>query len=470
MVALAVFALAGCKKDAPAEIPGDEGGDDKPVVVQLVAPVLTADVTSVTLDPESDGQAIKLTWTSAGEGATYKVEAGTATPAVYPVSSLEKVLTHKDLANLGDAPFTVVFKVKASATGKNDVWSNSVSVSVEAGETPPEPPTPTYPSRLYIYFWAWENATNAQEMTKVSEGVFSWTGDCSPWEFKFLTANSVSDDYGTGYSRDETADDYWTMKPTVSGSDATFQLAHDGETAGNFTITADLTTMKVSYVRNATPLPEHLFVYAWAWTTATNAKEMTALGDGKFTWSGVLPCYNVKFTTSNSKADDYWTGYFRDPDAEDYWTLKETSTETMFHPADCGFRDGYVTLNVDLNTLKAELIPHVWIIGSGVDAGWDLSKAEEMTWLGNGIFTWTGQMYAKEETGSDKIFKFLVVNDSWYGYWRNSTDTDYWVAGTNDQNDQQFSISHDNLPDGIYTVTLNIFTGAVSVATPTTTD
>lgn len=470
--ALAMAAVLGCNKPEDVQAPADAGDDgpDTPPAAALTAPVLTASVSTVTLDRESDEAAIKLTWTSAGDDASYKLEAGTATPAVYNVAGLEKTLSHRDLASLGDAPFTVVFKVKAYADGKSDVWSNSVSVSVEGDSTPPEPPTPTYPSRLYIYFWAWSDATHAQEMTKVSDGVFSWTGDCSPWEFKFLTANAVSDDYGTGYSRDETATEYWTMKPTVSGSDATFQLAHDGETAGNFTITADLTTMKVSYVRNETPLPEHLYVDTWGWGDGTKAKEMTALGDGKFTWSGVLPCYNVKFTTSNTAPDDYWTGYFRDPDADYYWTLKETSEQVMFNPADCGFRDGYVTLNVDLNTLKAELIPHVWIIGSGVDAGWTLANAEEMTWQGDGVFTWTGQMYAHENDGTDKIFKFLVVNDGWYGYWRNSTETDYWVAGVNDQGDQQFSINHDNLPDGIYTVTLNIFTGAVSVEPVTTTD
>ena len=459
--ALALFSIIGCKTDPvpPSPQPGDD--TEEPAVVELTAPVLTSDVTVVDLDADSDAQAVKLTWTSAGEGATYKVEVGTATPSVIPVNGLGKTLSHKDLASFGEAPYTVVFKIKASADGKKDVWSNGVSVEVRGGSTPPPPPPgPDFPDRLYIYFWAWEDATHAQEMTRVSEGVFSWTGDCVPWEFKFLTANAKSDDYGTGYSRDETASDYWTMKPTVSGDDATFKLADAGESAGNFTITANLNTMKVSYVKNASPLPEHLYVDTWAWGDGTKAKEMTALGNGKFTWSGVLPRENIKFTTANALPGDYWTGYFRDPDAEDYWTLKESPTQVMFNLSDQGFRDGWFTLNVDLNTLKVEVIPHIWLIGTAFSWRWKLDEAEEMTWLGNGQFTWTGNCYQGP-------FKLLVVNTDWYGYWRNSTDDNYWLAGENDSGDPQFDIAHDGLEAGVYQIDFNIFTKIVSVTAAT---
>ena len=67
------------------------------------------------------------------------------------------------------------------------------------------------------------------------------------------------------------------------------------------------------------------------------------------------------------------------------------------------------------------------------------------------------------------IFKFLVRNDgtddSWYGYWRDTTNesTDYWVATEDGTGDNQFNIAHDNLPDGNYTVTLNVLTKRVTV-------
>ena len=559
LVMLAMFGCQGGAVEPEKQGPSEETSQDPskepgPAVVELTAPVLTIDATSVAIDAGSDGQALKLSWTSAGEGAEYKVEAGTAMPSVFAASGLEKILTHKDLASLGDTPFTVTFKIKASAEGKSDVWSNAVKVTVIS-----------LPEKLYIYFWDWKDATNAREMEQIEKGVFAWTGDCSPWEFKFLTSNANSQDYWTGYFRDDTASDYWTMTPAESGSEATFKLNDVGESAGNYTITANLNTLKVSYVKNSTAYPEHLYIYFWAWedpakaqemenkgngvyvwtgycnpwefkfmTTlgeywtgyfrddsaadywtlreggeqcvfkledkglpggnytitvdlktmkvsvaessselpenlyvyfwewevATNASKMTALGNGKFTWSGICPRWNMKFTTSNATSDDYWTGYFRDPDAEDYWTLKEGSNQCMFDLNGVG-RDGWWTINVDLNTMKVEPIPHIWLIGSAFSWGWDRSIAEEMTYLGDHQFTWTGTI----TNGEDGLFKFLVRQDGdWYGYWRNSTTENYWIAGEDYNDDAQFAVTEAGISTGTeVTITLNTSTGVVAI-------
>ncbi len=315
------------------------------------------------------------------------------------------------------------------------------------------------PEKLYIYFWAWGDATNAQEMEKTADGVFSWTGDCSPWEFKFLTSNATSDDYWTGYFRDDSASDYWTLRE--GGAECMFKLNDKGMSAGNYTITANLNTLKVTVVENVTSTSDNLYIYFWEWETATNASQMTALGNGKFTWSGICPRYNMKFTTSNASSDDYWTGYFRNPDAEDYWTLKEGSNQCMFDLNGVG-RDGWWTINVDLNTMKVEVIPHVWLIGSAFSWGWDRSTAEEMTYLGDHQFTWTGTITNSE----DGLFKFLVRQDGdWYGYWRNSTETNYWVAGETGEGDVQFEISEAGIASGTeVTITLNTSTGAVVIA------
>ena len=567
LVSLVLLAAFGCKKPVEAE-PGNQDPSSQtqdpskeepgPAIVPLKAPVLSIDVTNVVLEAGSEEQALKLTWTSAGDDAVYKIEAGTATPSVFAASGLERILTHKELASLGDgAPFTVPFKVKASAEGQSDVWSNSVTVTVIV-----------LPERLYIYFWDWVDATNAQEMQQIEKGVFSWTGDCSPWEFKFTTSNTDSQDYWTGYFRDDTATDYWTLAPASSGTEATFKLDDVGESAGNYTITANLNTMKVSYVKNSAAYPEHLYIYFWAWedpakakemenkgngiyvwtgycnpwefkfmTTlgeywtgyfrdesasdywtireggtecmfklsdtglpagnytitvdlskmkvtveesgsslpenlyiyfwewdngggATNAIKMTALGDGKFTWSGICPRWNMKFTTSNATPDDYWTGYFRDPDASDYWTLKAGTAQQMFDLDVLG-RDGFWTINVDLNKMKVEPIPHLWLIGSAFSWGWDRNLAEEMTYLGNRQFTWTGTI----TNGTDGIFKFLVRKDGdWYGYWRNSTTENYWIAGENWNDDAQFSVTEAGIATGTtVTITFNTATGVVAI-------
>ena len=114
------------------------------------------------------------------------------------------------------------------------------------------------------------------------------------------------------------------------------------------------------------------------------------------------------------------------------------------------------TVNVDLNTLKVEVIPHLWLIGA-FSWGWTLAEAEEMTWdSATRTFSWTGQLY-------QGAFKFLVVNTDWYGYWRNSTDDNYWIAGEADAGDPQFDIAHDGLEAGIYTITFNLDTKVVTV-------
>lgn len=345
----------------------------------------------------------------------------------------------------------------------------SKSTTYARGQLLSIPDMSILPKKLYIYFWAWDGggvgAVNAKPMTRVSDGVFTWSGHFNLWEFKFTTANAVAADYGTGYSRDGSMDDanYWTMMPTQGGDDPTFRLYDKGMAAGWYTVTADLNTMKVSLEKTT---PNQLYVYAWGWDPySVNASPMTSLGDGKFTWSGVLPRSNVKICTSKYIDDDYWSGYFRDTDAADYWTLKETSTsenQPLFNLGDFGYRDGWVTLNVDLNTLKVEAIPHIWLIGSAFNWGWNRDSAEEMTLLDDGNFTWTGTMWHGP-------FKFLVVKEGeWYGYWRNSTDDNYWVAGEswewNGAQDVQFDISHNDLPNGgTCTLYLNIQTKVVTV-------
>lgn len=453
---LALLALFGCKPDAQPEQKPDDKPDDKPVVEQLTAPVLSADVTTVEVDAESDAQALKLTWTSAGEDATYKLEVGTATPSVLTVTGLEKVLTHKELASFGEAPYSVAFKIKASAPEKDDVWSNPVTVQVNK-----KAPARVFPEHLYIYFWGFENPANAKEMEKVSDGVWTWTADVTQWEFKFMTELG---EYWSGYFRDEKADDYWTLRE--GGEQCMFQLNDVGMPAGNYTFTVDLNTMKVTVKKNeiVKPLPEELYIYFWEWENAVNAKKMTALGDGKFTWDGACPRWNMKFTTANSTGDDYWGGYFRDPDAGDYWTLKRDGTEVLFDLNRVG-RDGWYTINVDLNTLHVEAIPHIWLIGSAFACEWDRSKAEEMTYLGDHQFTWTGQI----TNTADGIFKFLVRVDEgsdWYGYWRNDTDGNYWKAGEDYNNDAQFSVTAEGgiSSPGRCTITLNTETGAVTLA------
>ena len=457
--AAALLALFACKPDAVPENKDKNGGDEgQQTTVTLTEPVLTVSPASVELVATSEEVAATLTWTSAGENATYTVErtiGGVASSVA--VEGLTYSFTHKQLAELGEAPYEMSLKIKASASGMSDVWSNSATLTVTGSSV-------VLPEHLYIYFWAWDNATNAQEMTKVSDGVFSWTGDCNQWEFKFLTAKADPDDYWTGYFRDPNAADYWTMIESTRDNQCMFKLDDVGLPGGNYTITANLNTLKVTVEKNEV-LPEHLYLYFWEWKdVVAGSQEMTNLGDGKFTWTGLAPRWEFKFLTAKEKGDDYWTGYFRDPDAEDYWTIRESSAEVMFKLGDKGIRDGVVTISVDLKTKKVSVIPHIWLIGSAFSWGWTRNDAEEMTYTGDASFTWTGNLFAG-------IFKFLVLvpkalgldDCNWYGYWRDASAAEYWTATENGEGDVQFEVSE----AGKYTITISEATHVVTL-TPVT--
>lgn len=425
----------------------------------LTAPVLSSDRAEVLIDPKSSETAISLSWTDAAHGnlkASYKLyislaeDMTGAIPVEVPEDYLYMDIAHYTLgvltATMGvEGEVTAYGYVEASAEGVESVSSNVISVKLSQAAPLPE--------QLYIYFWAWNGPENAQPMEKVSDGVFTWTGDMDIWQFLFL--NTLGE-YWSGYMRDGSASEYWTLTPTCD-PECLFMLNDQQMPKGNYTVTVDLNTLKVTAVKNETPLPEKLFVDTWDWGDGTQAKEMTALGDGKFTWTGELPLWNFKFTTSNASPDDYWTGYFRDPAASDYWTLKETSDQVMFSVGELNWQEGCYTINVDLNTLKVEMIPHIWMIGA-VDWGWDRDNAEEMTYLGEGQFEWTGHL----NTGN---FKFLAskVNEYWVGYMRNESASEYWKAKIEFSDDSQFDVAHDGLGEGTYKVKLNINTKDVSV-------
>lgn len=424
----------------------------------LSEPILSSDKAEVVIDPKSTETAVTLSWTNAAHGnltATYSLyvafteDMAGAQKVEVPADYLYIDLSHNIINDLtaklvASDDVTLYAYVAATADGVDPVVSNVIGVKVSQVRMPEE---------LFIYFWAWNDPANAQPMEKVSDGVFTWTGDMDIWQFLFL---KTLGEYWSGYMRDGAASEYWTL--TNTGDPECLFMLNDAQLPkGNYTVTADLNTMSVTVVKNETPLPEKLYVDTWDWGDGTAAKEMTALGDGKFTWTGELPLWNFKFTTSNASPDDYWTGYFRDPAAEDYWTLKETSEQTMFSIGDHGWQEGYYTINVDLNTLKVEMVPHIWMIGA-TDWGWDRDSAQEMEYLGDGQFEWTGHL----NVGN---FKFLTsqVNQYWVGYMRDENSSEYWKAKMEYTNDSQFDVAHEGLGAGTYKVRFNFKTRDVSV-------
>lgn len=430
----------------------------------LSEPLLSADKVSITANPNSNEEVISINWTSAAtagitpsytfelsgdESFSDKVAVPVEGDAMYVSYTGKEIAAIAAMYGLGES-FTIYARIIATAEGAVPATSNVISVKVKVDYEIPE--------KLYIYFWAWEDPVNAQEMENLGDGVFTWTGQCNQWQFKFI---DTLGEYWTGYFRDGDAEDYWTLKDrhkNAEGDQCMFMLNDKDMTAGLYKITVNCKTMKVSVEAQAEPLPEHLYLDFWGWGDATAAKEMTALGEGKFTWSGIITRWQFKFTTANAVGDDYWTGYFRDPEAEDYWTLKKTGNECMFQIDDKALLEGYYTINVDLNTLKVEVVPHIYPIGA-FDWGWGRENAPEMTYEGNGNFTWTGNVYSGD-------FKFLTQNDGdWIAYNRKDGAENYWTAVRccDQEGDLQFNIDAQSLVPGEYKVDFNPFTKAVNM-------
>ena len=330
---------------------------------------------------------------------------------------------------------------------------------------------------LYIYFWEWQGEQNAQEMTVVEDGVYEWSGACPKGYFKFIESKS---NYWTGYFRDDTAEDYWTLEPgdtyedQGANNEGMFNLDHFFDRPdAEFRIIVNTNDLSVKVA------PKHMYLDFWAWGNAMDAKEMTETGFGEFTWTGYIPIWDFKFNIARSEEDDYWTGYFRDETSEDYWSLKcvRRDGQVMFKANDHGWRDGVYTITVNTQTMKVKMHLHVWPIGAFEDWGWDRSKAREMTWVENGVLSWTGQVW------TDCTFKFLVANEycdpndwassgygdtyiQWYGYIRdvNAPAEEYNTIVWDDVNDNQFKLQDMGFNDhGRYTITLNMNTKKISV-------
>jgi len=435
--------------------------ESAPAAPELVVPLLAADKVEVIANPNDKNEAVSITWTSAAAGGltpVYTIELAFNEnfdkPLSFPIEgdNMYVSLSGMEIAafaeenKLGEE-FTVYARLIASADGAASVTSNVVSAKVKIDWMIPE--------KLYIYFWAWEDPKNAKEMEYLGDGVFTWTGQCGQWQFKFITS---LDNYWTGYFRDETASDYWTMKDGTK-DESMFMLNDKGLGAGLYKITVNCKTLKVTVEAQAEPLPEHLYLDFWGWGDATAAKEMTSVGNGKFTWSGNITRWEFKFTTANAIGDDYWTGYFRDPDASNYWTLKKTSTQTMFKLDDVAMLEGDYTINVDLNDLSVEMVPHIYPIGA-FPWGWERDSAEEMTYEGNGLFSWTGAV-------GEGDFKFLSQTEGeWIGYNRKDAAENYWTAVRccDQAGDIMFDIASQSLAAGTYKVEFNPFTKAVTLS------
>ncbi len=318
-----------------------------------------------------------------------------------------------------------------------------------------------------LYSWS---TSKMKAMEEVSDHVFTWTGNI--WtgnRFRFPVDKVF---YPAIYKVDG--------KPTVKfenmGNNYDFTVEKDG----NYTVTVDATDMddiKVYITYNHVAYPDkYLFINGKATEKLGYQKAaedwmwMTQVEPGVFEWTGHL-ADDVDTDFKFRAKDGEWSPYYdMDVNAGDKWTLhySDGSTDNKFAITQ---GDGLYKVTANLNTMKVscellESCTRLYITGYSVSTSGFSSKPGAdfvMHYAGNGIYTWSGQMYV---TGVSNGFKILTYN-AWSPQWGPETGSNVGMDGTaayHTEGDFKWILKEsDGYRDGEYTVVLDTVNGTLTV-------
>lgn len=300
------------------------------------------------------------------------------------------------------------------------------------------------------------NPDGALEMTKESDGVFTWSGpllkpDGAEERFKFLVTNTWALSItcrldASGHLMIASGEEYSLSERAENSSDPdnAFQVPENG----TYSITVNLNTMKMSCTRTGgldeeAPDPNQLYIVGDACEAGWNyvkGLEMTKVEDGIFIWTGDLTTNNgneFKFLNQHGT----WDKTINPLDGDITFT-RGVEYNLNFRPKEGSPKDykfkvtnpGRYYFLVNLNTMKIKIdyadpdLNALFIVGSATSAGWDANKALAMQEIEKGIYTWTGNLLVdnggefcflnKKGTSSNTINPFG-------GDLNFSTDTEY---------------------------------------------
>jgi len=330
--------------------------------------------------------------------------------------------------------------------------------------------------------WDYDNPT---EMTITAAGVFTWTGNLynnpAGNQFKF---KNVSDSWDKTICA--TADN----TPISAGKfDLNFRPLESSPndykfivtTPGEYTIDVDLNTMKMT----CTPvsLGQVLYIVGSAcisgWDPGSAPQMIQIGGDNIFTWTGtLLSNQEFKFLQDRAWENSITVG---DPESENV-TITSGVSESLRVNTDGNDNkfqvpvSGIYTVTVNLNDMvmvcAEENVPttfnQLFIVGDATTVGWDDQNALEMQMDGDGIFSWTGELFGKTDDNAGRGFKFLTDRT-----WDNSItvgnpSSEYVTINSGVEeilrvfdggNDNRFQVSEDNT----YVVVVNLNTMIMTV-------
>ncbi len=456
---------------------------------------ISVDNTNIVLSEENyANDAIVVSWTSGtnygtGQKIYYTLEiAREGTNFANAYRALDSVTQEYTWTKTVEALNEIMMNYFGLSGGENISLEARISAEVDGQElqtattqfavTAYTPVTTT----LYLIGDATPNgwsADDATEMTRTSNGIFSWEGNLTVGNFKFITTlGSFVPSYNKGTdgklvyrSSDDEPDEqfvieenhYYQMTANLLTGVLTLTKA-EGETPAydNLYFVGDMTDWYfVPMTRDA--LDDFLFRYGRYFDTGGEFKFGTAEGS----WENMY-----KATVANASYTDTSMEWIAGFDPDNKWYLNADETGKAYK------------ICVDIRSGRERMLMHVftpydmiYLIGDATSAGWTISDALPMMVTDSPyIFTWTGSL------GSGELKFTCDKQDDWNGAWFMSAVSGQEPTGEEenmlfidksdlDCADQYLDIAVGNVDQkwnitssGTYTITLNQLEETITIA------
>ena len=376
--------------------------------------------------------------------------------------------------NFGKASQSYQARVRASVPDCDEVQESIVEFSASTYE----PVTKT----LYIIGDAAPNgwsADNAAEMTRTSNGVFTWQGNMREGNFKFITTlGQFLPSYNKGI------DGKLVFRDSDDDPDEQFHI----DEAYTYKVDVNLLTGAISWGKSEaeTPAYDNLYLVGnmTGWSFEAMQKDLLdpflfRMGryfdqGGEFKFGTVNGSWEnmLKATSPNASITDASMQFISGFDPDDKWFMKDEEAGKAYKIC-VDIRKGKERM------MMREFVPYecIYLVGSACSAGWDLSNAVPMnvdasnpyilTWEG-GLnegelkFTcdkksdWNGAWFladkgGKNPTGEQERLLFVDKSDEWF-------KSQYLEIGIGDI-DQKWQIPS----AGTYSITLDQLNETVSI-------
>ena len=331
-----------------------------------------------------------------------------------------------------------------------------------------------------LYSWS---TSKMEAMEEVSAHVFTWTGKILTGDRFRFPVDKVY--YPAVYKVDDNPDDNVDeKKPVVKFVDMGNRNDFTVDRDGYYEVTVNTTDMDNIQVDIEFRYPSLFIVgrateFAYENSDINDEQWMTMVSDGVYEWTGWLTDDIVENDKTTYGAFKFlaqkgaWYPAYNRVEGEEWKLIENPSKSSGIPDIKFTIKDGdgiyKITANLNTKTVTATLLEatrDLYIVGTSVGF-WNSKPATEykLSYKGNGVFTWTGQMY----TSTDNGFKIILYGD----YTKHYGPTTIWnetdkrgmdgTAAWHESGEHKWILKPEEYTDGKYTVVLDTVNGTISV-------